>query len=145
MLAKILLATDGSDYSTIATDYALDFAEKNGSEVEILTVTPPISYPVTPIGTEFAPQAPLFLEEIQEAAQMIIERAAEKFEAKGVSFTTRIDMGDPAEVICAEAEKHHVDLIIMGTRGKTGISRFLMGSVSTRVVNHAACSVLVVR
>ena len=145
MLAKILLATDGSDYSTKATDFALDFAEKNGSEVEIITVTPPIAYPMMPIGTDITPEAPLFLEEIQEAAQMIIDRAAGKFEAKGVPFTTRIDMGDPAEVICAEAEKRHVNLIILGTRGKTGISRFLMGSVSSRVVSHAPCSVLIVR
>jgi len=145
LIAKILLAVDGSEYAEKAADYALDFAERSGAEVEILTVTPPMTYPLTPIATDIEPQMPLYMDELREAAQIIIDRTANKFAAKGLKYTTHIDMGDPAEVICAEAEKRHVDLIILATRGITGIDRFLMGSVSSRVVSHARCAVLVIR
>lgn len=138
MLEKILLATDGSNHAIKAANIALEFAQKNGAAVEIMYIFPIIFHDPTE-------EYPMPQTNLKELAQKVIEKTAVEFIEKGVPFTTRIETGEPAERICAAAESENISLIIMGSRGQTGLSRFLMGSVSGRVVKHARCSVLVVR
>ena len=138
MLEKVLLATDGSNHSIKAAAAALEFAQKNSAAVEIIYVFPIIFHNPTE-------EYPMPQTNLKELAQKVIEKTAVEFIEKGVPFTTRIENGEPAEKICAAAESGDISLIIMGSRGQSGLSRFLMGSVSAKVVKHAHCAVLVIR
>jgi len=138
MIDHILLATDGSGHALKAADAALKIAADNGAAVEIIYIFPLIFH--DPMEAYPKPQ-----DHLKELAEKVIEKTAEKFIAAGIPFTTRVETGEPAEKICAAADQDHVDLIVIGSRGQTGLNRFLMGSVSARVVRYARCPVLVVR
>lgn len=145
MLKKILLASDGSEYSLRAAKVALELAIKNQSQVEILVVAPrlPImatfDQPIPPLSDEDQ------LFEVNQVSQQIIADTAAVFEEQHVPYQSKLLMGNPAEVIIKEAEDEGSNLIIIGTRGQSGVSRFLLGSVSSKVLSHAHCSVLIVR
>ncbi|MEW6047912.1 MAG: universal stress protein, partial [Bacillota bacterium] len=78
---------------------------------------------------------------LRAAARRLLARA----EAKGVRLETRLEVGHPADRILAFAGQSGADLIVMGRRGLSGVSRWVLGSVSDRVLQHAPCPVLVVR
>jgi len=142
MFKKILLATDGSEDALRAADYALELAKKNEASVEIMYVLPMI--PV------FGPEKALYHslaanEDLKAHGQEVLADTLKKFEAQNIPCETKIVQGDPADLICEEAKEKGVSLIIIGTRGMTGVTRWVMGSVSSKVVNHAPCSVLVIR
>lgn len=142
MYEKILLATDGSEDALRAADYALELAKKNGATVEIIYVLPMI--PV------FGPEKTLFhglaaVEDLKSHGEEVLADTLKKFAAQNIPVETKIAQGDPADLICEEAKEKGVSLIVIGTRGNTGVTRWVMGSVSSKVVNHAPCSVLVIR
>jgi len=145
MLRKILLATDGSAPSLKAADLALELAQKNNAEVEIFFVISSQhalnAYRGAPYPSDSSPQA----EHWKQVATEMIKKTARVFEEQQVPYRSKIEAGNPADRICWEAESEGHDLVILGTRGQTGISRFLLGSVSSKVVAYAPCSVLVVR
>lgn len=145
MLTKILLPTDGSENSLRAAKMALELAVLHGSQVEILVVAPQLPI-IASIKNDAAPpgEADQLYEEDTLSHQIVAETAS-IFQEQGVPYQSKILTGNAAEVIIREAETTGSDLIIIGTRGATGISRFLLGSVSSRVVKYAPCSVLVVR
>ena len=75
----------------------------------------------------------------------LVEQSVQKLITRGFTAEPVCPLGKPAEEILKVASKHHADLIVMGAKGLGTIDRFLIGSVSTRVVQHSSCSVLVVR
>jgi nucleotide-binding universal stress UspA family protein len=75
----------------------------------------------------------------------VLKRAEHGVLDKGVELETYAREGDPAEVIIELANEQQADLIVVGSRGLTGIKRFLLGSVSNKVSHHAPCSVMIVR
>ncbi|MGZ4689684.1 MAG: universal stress protein [Acidimicrobiia bacterium] len=79
-----------------------------------------------------------------EAATAAIERTVAAL-ATSASVESRIELGDAGSTICHLAETLPADVVVVGSRGRGAIRRALMGSVSTHVVNHAACPVIVVR
>ncbi len=122
---KILIATDGSEFSDKAVQEALDIAAASKSEVVIVSVASSDS-------------------EVREAEGFVRE-AGEKAEKKGIKVTTGTPVGTVYEKIIDVAEKENVDLIVVGSHGRTGLKRLLMGSVAERVIGHASCTVLVVK
>ena len=76
-------------------------------------------------------------------AEAIVEQVAK--EKPGLKITTRVELGDPVDTICEVAKTMKADLVVVGARGHNAAQRFLLGSVSDRVVHHASCPVLVVR
>jgi len=76
---------------------------------------------------------------------LMLERMGRRFARRGLAVDHVFADGAPAEEILRAAERHHVDLIVMGSKGLTGLDRYLLGSVSRKVARHAPCSVLVVR
>jgi nucleotide-binding universal stress UspA family protein len=148
---RILLATDGSKEAELATRTAIDLAQKTGSELHVVHVfgIAPVGPPVYPEATDLQGEA---LEE--EAEERISEqRAREVLEvevgkvrsAGGTLVEAHLIEGRIAPEIVALAEEIGAGLIVMGSRGRGGIRRALMGSVSDAVVRHAHCPVLVVR
>ncbi len=122
---KILIATDGSGFGEKAVRDALEIAVTSGSEVVIVSVAPRES-------------------EISDA-ERFVQKAREMAEDRGIKAETRTPTGTAYEMIVDTAEKERADLIVVGSHGRTGLSRLLMGSVAERVIGHASCAVLVVK
>ncbi|MNL45759.1 Universal stress protein F [compost metagenome] len=95
-------------------------------------------------GLGYAPEATYEVPSTEDA-QAILAKAAAFMKEKGIEPRTVHRVGAPADMILDEADKLKADLIIVGSHGRTGLQRFLLGSVSSAVVNHATCSVLVVK
>lgn len=134
-LRRLLLAIDGSPASDKAVRYLLRTinAAPDGPEQEPLMVTvvhvmPYLKYP-----------------ELREAGRAIAQRCIDKVAKAGFQVQEAARLGKPADEILTVAKQHKIDLIVTGAKGLGAIGRTLLGSVSTRVVQHAHCSVLVVR
>ena len=136
-LRRITLATDGSSASAKALEFMLRKFQPDRStgkgrrvpiHVSVIHVMPFIKYPG-----------------LMEAGHKLIEQSVQKLIKAGFTAEPVCQLGKPAEEIMKVASKHHADLIVMGAQGLGVIARFLLGSVSTRVVQHANCAVLVVR
>ena len=97
-------------------------------QVTVIHVMPFIKYP-----------------ELKEIGLRLVEQSVQKLTKAGFMAEAVCQLGKPAEAIMKVASKHRADLIVMGAQGLGAIARFLLGSVSTRVVQHSSCSVLVVR
>lgn len=147
---KILLATDGSEFSRQAIEKACAMLNGgDGNQIEIISVYEPVAY----TGTEpFAISA----EYIQEMEKIGREQATKfageaeesvrgQFSDSSVQVTTKIVRGSAGRAIVEEAQGWSADLIVVGSHGYGFWGRALLGSVSDKVVHHAPCSVLVVR
>jgi nucleotide-binding universal stress UspA family protein len=152
---KILLATDGSREAELATRTAADLAEKTDSELHLVHVFGIVPwYPVYPETTtpEWVAQEqnPMLEEDLQrtseQRAREILDTEVDKARSAGATVAQAyLREGGVATEIVTLAENIGAGLIVMGSRGRGGIRRALMGSVSDSVVRHAHCPVLVVR
>jgi nucleotide-binding universal stress UspA family protein len=133
---KILVAYDGSESAQRALVQAAELAT-NGAAVSVISVAEPLPR-FGRAGTMMVP------EEDEERRHELVDAKA-TLAGKGIDAAVVERKGDPATLIVDEAEHEHADLIVMGTRGLNTAKRWLMGSVSSRVVQHAPCNVLVVR
>ncbi len=138
MIKKILIAFDGSKEAEKAFQVALEFSVSFNAFLQVLSVARP-------------PEPPSMVE-----TEALLESAAEHYEAKfktfisqaepmNISIKTEVVVGHPAEQIIHYAKEVQADLIVMGHRGKSMVQRWLLGSVSKRVLSYAPCSVLIVR
>lgn len=147
MFKKILLAVDGSEPSQKASEKALSLAEAYGAEVILLTViNPPPTHSVEFSGIFTTPVIePEMIKLFEERGKELLAAVEKNYLNKNIPHRLVLKMGTPAEEIIQIARQENVDAIIMGSRGLTGMDRFLLGSTSERVVRHAHCSVIIVR
>lgn len=153
-ISKILVAIDGSELSMKAVELALETAEKEqmyknkGTQLTALTVLD-VSRPRSFLSSFIA--APTYglreLEQERNQAKQWMEIVRKKAEARKVNFRSEIIEGlvSAEATIVDYAESHKTDLIVVGTRGRTGFSKALLGSVASRIVEYAPCSVVVVK
>jgi len=132
---RILLAVDGSS----ASDKAVRFLLRNVNP----TPDGPDREPVLVVVTHIMPF--LKFPELRQAGKLLVQRYGDKAVKAGFQVREAMRLGRPADGILAEAKRQKADLIVTGAKGLGAFGRALLGSVSTRVVQHAACSVLVVR
>ncbi|MHA1903866.1 MAG: universal stress protein [Candidatus Thorarchaeota archaeon] len=137
----ILVAVDGSDYSDKAIQYACAIGPPLGAEVILLHVVPML-VSATPYGDTVSDQPFLALQKVGED---ILSRAKSLAISGNCPVTDLIDHGDPAIKIIEMADERNVDLIIMGSRGLSGIKRLFTGSISDKVASQASCPVMIVR
>jgi len=150
----VLLATDGSEEASSATEAAVEICDKTGSELHVIHV-----YGIAPIAP-FYPEAadpervemenPVLEEELESLAEQrareVLEAAIEQVHSVGGTVAqAHLRYGGVPQEIVSLAEDTGIGLIVVGSRGRGGIRRALMGSVSDAVVRHAHCPVLVVR
>lgn len=147
---KILVGIDGSESSLKAADYAVELAGKQGGQVIALNVVvSQLGYAyssgafglVTPSGIND------LLEKSKQEAQVWFDNIDRKASARGVRLKTEI-VASPTSAgpaIVDYADKNGVDLIVVGTRGRSGFSKLLLGSVASSVVTYASCPVTVVK
>jgi nucleotide-binding universal stress UspA family protein len=149
----ILLATDGSQEAELAGRTATDLAQKTGSELHVVHVfgIAPIGPPVYPEatdlqGVEFEAETEERQRTSEQEARKTLEAEVEKIRSAGGDVAqAHLREGRVAPEIVALAEDIGAGLIVIGSRGRGGIRRALMGSASDAVVRHAHCPVLVVR
>lgn len=134
---KIILATDGSKFSTCATDRAIAFAKSYGGELKILSVVD--------VPAEFYGEAPQAVEDLVRQAKGFVAEAKKRAEEAGVKAETFVGEAEAYQAIVNLAGEQHADMIVMGSHGRTGLRRLLMGSVTEKVIGHALCPVLVVK
>jgi nucleotide-binding universal stress UspA family protein len=142
---KILIAVDESPHSARAVRFVTRMRWPAGSRAIVANVlVPALTPPVA--GVESG--VPLLIEisepQRQQARELVARAEAELREA-GIATENRIPTGDPREALIRLVTDERVDLVVMGSHGRTGFSKLLLGSVSSHVVTHAHCSVLVVK
>jgi nucleotide-binding universal stress UspA family protein len=147
----IVLATDGSEEAQLATKTAIDVSESTGSELHVLYVgeaANPYVDVVELAGDEaVTPRLDAELKrQFEQQAREVLDAEAERVRAAGGTVAqAHLRMGKADHEIVALAEEIGAGLIVMGSRGRGGVRRALVGSVSDSVVRHAHCPVLVVR
>ncbi len=154
MYDKILLPTDGSENSKRANKHALWIADKSDADIVIIYVIEP-HYPELfatelPISTLPSPDE-RFFEAIREEGQQIIDNFRKELEdvqckglCKNTNLTSIITEGKPSDEIVNILDKENIDLVVMGASGRHGLDRFVIGSVTERVVRNARKPVMVI-
>ena len=141
-ISKILVGVDFSENSARALDAAIFYASKFGASIDLVHA---VSSPIPVIYAYDVALPASVLCDVRNAAKARLESDRERVEAAGIEVTTHL-AETPADAainqIAAEVEP---DLLIMGTRGHTGLKHVLLGSVAERTMRHAPCSVLVVK
>lgn len=133
----IMVAVDGSDFSESAVDQAISLGGICNSKIFVISVID-----LFPDQMEVAPA---LVEKMSEEAGQYVENAKQKVEKANIACETIIRMGGkPHDFIVEEAKAKGIDLIVMGTHGRTGIKRVLLGSVAQNVIGQSPCPVLVV-
>ena len=138
MIAKILVAYDGSSQSQKAFDYALDLAVKYSAPLAVLSVARPTEPPVNV-------EIQAVLEQATEYFKSHFEQMKTRATAAGISASFEVRVGHPAQQIVHMADEIKADVIVMGHRGEGLRQKWLLGSVAKRVLSYAHCTVIVVR
>jgi nucleotide-binding universal stress UspA family protein len=138
---SIVVGTDGSKQADKALDEAIAVALRDDAPLHIVTAFPDPAI----IREKITSGATTQSVNLSEVADSVLARAAEHAQERGVRAETHARESDPAEAILEVASAQNADLIVVGSRGLSGIQRFLLGSVSARVSEHAKCSVMIVR
>jgi len=138
MYDRILLPTDGSRANDRAVEQAVALAEATGARLSVLFVVEDIPY-----APEMADGQ--VRERLREVGTEALEGIEDRAAAAGVGVETAIREGSPHREILAHADEEGVDVIVMGTHGRSGLDRYVLGSVAERVVRTAEVPVLTVR
>jgi nucleotide-binding universal stress UspA family protein len=141
MSESIVVGTDGSPGATLAVRRAAEIAKGREARVHLVTAFPNVGS----IREPFASSAKTEVVDLGAVADSVLLRAARELEEQGIEVETHAAQGDPAQVIMDVAQKVNADLIVVGARGLTGIERFLLGSVSSKLSHYSPTSVMVVR
>lgn len=137
MYDKILLPTDGSKMMAEVLESAINLANKYNSELHTLYV----------VDTRYADlvTGESGLEVFKEEAEKAVTEIEDKAKKNGIEVVKEISEGVPSSEIIDYADENKIDLIIMGTHGKTGISDYLLGSVAEKVLRHSKVPILLTR
>jgi nucleotide-binding universal stress UspA family protein len=147
---RILVAVDGSEDSKRAAETALKLASQNGAELEVLHVVPRLTYGFAPVlmGAAIPPTgySAIYVEAHKEAEKYVGDVMSEA-QGRGIKVNGEIleDFSSIVQAITNYAAEKKVDLIVVGTKGRGGFEKLVVGSVSSGVVAHAHCPVIVVK
>ncbi|MFN8453271.1 MAG: universal stress protein [Anaerolineae bacterium] len=139
MFKHIVVAVDGSEHSDRALEYAKMLAECFGSLLRLVHAFPQTS---DLLGYE---EYEKLVSRRESTGQAVLDEARQKLGQTHIDVHEELLEGPPAEAILAVAETRQADLIVMGTRGLSTIPGLLLGSVSHKVIRHAACPVMLTR
>jgi nucleotide-binding universal stress UspA family protein len=121
MYQRILVGTDGSKTAAKAVDRAVQVAAATGATLTVLSVGNP------------------------DRGEQVVRAEADRHGGAGVAIDTKVVAGQPVEGLVAEAASGGYDLLVMGNKGMTGLTRFLRGSVPNKVAHHLPCNLLIVK
>ena len=139
MYDDILIPTDGSDPAREAVEHAIEFAEQFGARVHALYVVDASAYAALDTATDTV------IHSLEEEGEATVSTVADAAGERDLAVTTAVVSGTPHQEIVDYVEDNGIDLIVMGTHGRRGIDRYLLGSVTEKVVRTADAPVLTVR
>lgn len=143
VINKILIPTDGTEYSNYAIDYAVSLCKELSAEIVLISVVD-IHYEMYDVYSEI--HAPAQIDEIiREQVNKSLNKNAAAIQESGVAVRKILKVGDVIQEILNTVSEEGVDLIVIGTHGRKGISRFLLGSTTEKLIRSATCPVLTVR
>jgi nucleotide-binding universal stress UspA family protein len=138
---KVLVTVDGSRNAIKGLEKAIEYAKQNTAELILINVQEDeranVSYGW--------PALVHSKHDLGQAAARVLEDAEKIIQPSGLKYEKVVEFGDTAHMIIEYAEKEKVDVIVMGSRGLTGVTKFLLGSVASKVVTYAPCTVIVVK
>jgi nucleotide-binding universal stress UspA family protein len=137
---NIVIATDGSENTQKAISYGIEIAKLSGATVHALYVVDTSSFSSIPMDAGWESMYEILKKEGAKAVSEVKKQGG----AAGVDVREVLEEGHPSNSILEFAENNNVDLIVMGTLGKTGLDRFLMGSIAEKVVRGSKIPVMVV-
>jgi len=135
---KILVPLDGSELAEVALPYAGELAGRLGSEVTLIHVCESTEQ-------QYHNMHQIYLQKMAEVTKQYIKKYVERPDAASIAVKAELLNGHPAEQILDFAEKQRIDLIVIATQGRSGIQRWVLGSVADKVVNAAKQPVLLIR
>ena len=142
---KILIGVDDSPHSQAAIEFVKRMTWPAGTEVVVVSAV----RPTVALYTEVYIPVPETLERVSEDQRRfhedLVSRTELQLRDSGFRTTARVRVGDPREALIEMARREGADLIVVGSHGRSGLTKLLMGSVASHVVTHAPCDVLVVR
>ena len=143
---KVLLAIDGSEFSESASRMLAAQLSAPKIEVLVMQAVEPLVFSNPPqMAAGYTPEMGVRLQEQIKQAKDTTERAAQVLRAAGFKASVRVVENEIRTAILDVAAEWHADLIVLGSHGKKGFRKFLLGSVAEYVARHASCSVLIVR
>lgn len=142
---RILVGVDDSPYSDAAIEFVRRMTWPAGTRVLIASsVQPPVAA-YSEVYVPSAPQAEGLIETQLRHHQELVSRAEARLRESGLNTDARVVQGDPRESLIEVVKKEDIDLLVVGSHGRTGLAKLVMGSVASYVTSHAPCSVLVVK
>ena len=141
-IRTILVPVDFSDHSAKALQQAVELAKSFGAVIHLLHCYPVNVGGITPYGPEFPGD---FDRQFRDAAKRKLSECSEKVAGEGVAVEQTLTPMLPSEAISSAAQERGADLIVMGTRGLTGLKHVMLGSVAERTIRIAPCPVLTVK
>ncbi|MFB6096128.1 MAG: universal stress protein [Haloferacaceae archaeon] len=138
MFDRVLFPTDGSEAATAALEYVATLARAEDATLHVLNVANTNRYSTVRIQGSI-------LDTLVEDGEQIVDEAVEELPTRELSVVTDVLQGVPDEVVLEYADHHDVDLIVMPTNGRRGLERFLLGSVTERVLRQSEVPVLTLR
>ena len=146
MVRSILVGTDGSASASTAVSEAIALARAVGARFQVVSAYEPVTAGPLGVGRLHGPPDVPWTPTPRHDALAVLDAARQDAAAAGITeIETFARVGDPADAILDVAEEQGTDLIVVGHKGMTGATRFLLGSVPNKVSHHAPCSVLIVR
>jgi nucleotide-binding universal stress UspA family protein len=146
MYRAIVVGTDGSDTASIAVDRATELAKLTGATLHIVHAFQPLS--ATLIGAATTTGPTFNVEQVNAGiaagAEEVCRHAAANATRAGVNVETHPLPGDAADTLITAAKDVGADLVVVGSRGMSGVRRFILGSVPNKVSHHCPCSLLIV-
>ncbi|WP_227379781.1 universal stress protein [Haladaptatus halobius] len=140
MYNRILLPTDGSETADRAVEEAIDAAKKYDAAFHALYVVDQTAPVLNVRGSDAS------LDRLEAEGEEVVDETIERADQAAVaSVTGSVRRGEPAQTILDYIDTHDIDLVVMGTHGRSGLDRHLLGSVAEKVVRHSDTSVLMVR
>ena len=143
---KILLAVDGSKYSDAAVQAVASKIRKEDADVLVLQVVEPRIFSTPPqMAPGYEPELAEIMKEQFQQAQQTVDRTAGALKAAGFNAKGRVVEAETRSGILDLASEWHADLIVLGSHGRKGLQRFMLGSDAESVARSAFCSVFIVR
>jgi nucleotide-binding universal stress UspA family protein len=137
---EVLIPTDGSEPAAMAIDHGLAIAQKTGARIHAVNIVDVGDVAASP---NYTPPTEV-IEHLESEGEAATDRIATQARARGLDAITEVREGFPASDLLDYADEHDIDLITMGTTGRTGLNRYLLGSTTERIIRHAEIPVLAV-
>ena len=145
MYKEILVPLDGSELAESALPHARELAKAFGARITLLSVIEPVAVYSQPGVVGPVISVAMNIQEEMESLGQYLDKIAEQLRAENVEVQRVVREGDPASQICDYAQESKADVIVMSTHGRSGIRRWVYGSVADRVLRGARVPVLLIR